>query len=317
MQIPAPAGAVIGTICLSLAPVEAARLGPPSATLAQPDVKVLVVTVADKHSPNRALFRVSKILKGEAEPEVLLRMDPASLAQLEPGRPYLIGYSELRTNPLFRKGAEKDPEGPHLVELAGVGDAWFEDSPAMRTVALGAEASGRPVLEALLDVLEAEDSRQQRFAVFELYGRTELLRTISKSDLKRVLGVLERSGLDPLSRNFLLQAMRFSPVELGRGWLAAQCRQVLDGAALELNPLSNVPDLVRNSALLLGEVGTAGDVGRLARHLQSNDSGVGKAALTAMDRLDREEARRLASTMLESGQLKDEVRMQLRRYLEQ
>ncbi len=293
----------------------AARLGPPSAALATEDVRVLVAEALEKRPDGRILFRKREDVTGEAPAEVLLRLGPEAFARARIGQSYLIGYTHLRDNPLFRKGKEEDPEGPRLVELAGVGDALLDDSPSMRALATSTEATPAEALDAVLDTLESSSPTNRRFAIFELFARPELTRLAGEEELQRVLAVLD-GELNPLSRNFLLQAAHQFPRELGRDWLARHCRRVLDRATLRPDPLSNTPDLVRNTARLLGQTGLASDVGRLARHLRSSDTGVAKAALGAMDALDPAGTRLQASDVLESPDLPEETRRVLRTYLD-
>ena len=78
---------------------------------------------------------------------------------------------------------------------------------------------------------------------------------------------------------------------------------------------SSVPALLVIAARALAKTGAAGDLELLEKHFVSNNSGVTKAALKAMDSLDSVATAQAVTRALEQGGLHTESRRALEAYL--
>ena len=76
-----------------------------------------------------------------------------------------------------------------------------------------------------------------------------------------------------------------------------------------------MPGLVRTALTGLAQAGNRNDVRRVSAHLKSNAPGVAKAALAALDTLDREAAVAAVNSALENDAMHRETKRAFEAYL--
>lgn len=302
----------------------AVRLGPPSEALVKEPHLVVAVEAREVLGDGRVAFDRREVLLGEGIPErIEVRVEEETLTAVEPGGRYVLGYKTLRRVGRSRTLYEDDPEGPSAVRLPVLGDALFEDTPEIRRIVLSAaakegseaKATAQELLDAVVRQLERPDAFSLRFVAAELLFRPELQELVGAKEARVVRERLRTLESDPFSRDLLLQAAStFSGVE-DEGWLAEESRRVLSSYGTELDLSSAVPSLLVTAAKALAKTGTAADVPLLERHLFSNNPGVAKASLSAMDVLDRAVAVAAVKKALGKDGLHAESRRALEAYL--
>lgn len=302
-------------LCLAPAAQGAKRLGPPSSALRQAS-HIVVVAEARLAGAGRLSLRPRLALFGQAPTEeIVVRVEGEGPPALAEGETYVVGYTAYRQIPLLRGGLELDPDGPRVLELPGVGPAWFADTPQIRLLVTSPEAEKRALLDAIFGLMAGSEPGGRRFAVLELALRPGLHGAVTAADLGVVQREL-RSAEDPMAREFLLQAARDLAGRFGGAWLAEICRAILAEAGTEYDLTSYVPQLVLTAVQTLEEFGGEEDVPRLAPLLHANNPGVAKAALGALDALAPAAALARALAACRAGDLHPETRRALGRFLE-
>ena len=155
-----------------------------------------------------------------------------------------------------------------------------------------------------------------RFVAAELLLRPELQEIVAPQDVEVLRKRLRTLAPDPLSRDLLLRAASTVAEREGGAWLAEECRHVLASYGTELDLGSPVPALLVTAAKALGKTGSAKDLKLLEGHFYSNNPGVAKAALTAMDGFDPAATAKAVKKALEKGGLHTESRRAMERYLQ-
>lgn len=299
--------------------VGAVRLGPPSEALVKEPHLVAAVEALEVLDGGRVAFKRRAVLLGDGIPERIEVRFLEEVPAVAPGERYVLGYQTLRRVAHSRTLYEVDPAGPSVVRLPVLGDALFEDTPEVRRIILSAageeKATARELLDAVVRQLEHPQVFSLRFVATELLFRPQLQDLVGPREVRVIrerLGALES---DPLSRDLLLQAASTFPRVEGGGWLAEESRRVLSSYATELDLSSGVPSLLVTAAKALAKTGTAADLPLLENHLFSNNPGVAKASLKAMDALDRAAAVVAAKKALGQDGLHAESRRALEAYL--
>lgn len=310
-------GIVTLAVTAALPAGAAKRLGPPSEALTAPENRTALVR-AVQIGEGDALFDRLTELHGETPERIRVRLGEESLARIAPGESYLLGYTVLRRDRRRAPVYELDPEGPRIVEVPAVGEALFEDSAALRRLVEVVEAGDpepRAVLDAVVAQLESPDPASRRLVLAELALRPELAEAIEASDLAVFRRLLESGELAPVAADYLLRALRPS---IGSGeleWLRPVCLDIVGSHDRHLDLGSLVPALLETALEVLAEVGKAGDAERLVEHLYSNNPGVGREALGAIEALDAELAVRSAAEALETGGVHGDVAREISRLL--
>jgi hypothetical protein len=300
--------------------VGAARLGPPSVYLSKEPHIVAVVEAHEKTEDGRVVFKRLEILMGDRQVEdrLVVRMADESVNEVKAGARYILGFTTLRPVARHRGLFEPDPNGPSAVRIPGLGDALLDNTSEIRRIIL-ASAEEEPDLRKLLDAVLVQLARRStnslRFVTAELLLRPELQQRISPKDLAVVRKRLRSLAHDPFSRDLLLQAAGTLTERLGGGWLADECRNALGGYGTELDLSSPVPALLVTAARYLGANGAASDHLLLEKHLLSNNPGVTKAVLRAMDALDPKATEKAVRNALETNNLHPESRRALEVHL--
>ncbi len=302
----------------------AKRLGPPIEDLqSDPErIRIVIAQAAKKTEPNRILFTISERLSGEAPDEVLLRTDEQSFADVVASGSYVVAWSYMRRNRRVIGGWETDPDGPFTVQLMGLGaTALFEDTVDTRFLfAPGTKEvtgnEGRQI-DALLAQMQRPDFRSRGLVISELYLRSDLIEAMQPAQVNVLKNVLQKQELDPQHRDFVYRSALLLPKDMTPPWLAEEFRKtiILHGSQYDLS--SFVPGLVRTAARGLQQTGGASDIDLLSILLYSNNPGVSKAALEAMDYLDAGATLGKAEQALGRGWIHSETRSELRRYLRQ
>ena len=302
----------------------AKRLGPPIENLqSEPErIRIVVAEAQGKKEPNRVLFSISERLSGEGPGEVLVRTREEDFADVVVGRSYVLAWSDLRRNRRLVAGWEKDPEGPFVVQVIGLGStALFEDTPEIRFL-FAASAADDPVnsgrqLDALLAQMQREDLRSRGLVITELYLRPDLTEVMIPEQVEALKTVLQTQPLDPQHRDYLFRSAVRLPGELTSPWLAEAFRKTIIEYGTQYDLSSFVPGLVRTAARGLEQTGEPSDIDLLSNLLYSNNPGVSEAALVALDHIDSTAAAGKAEQAIERGWIHDETRRVLVRYLDQ
>lgn len=300
----------------------AQRLGPPIEDLQSvPDRIRIVIAVANKKTvPASILFSINERLSGESPDEVLLRTDEATYTDVKVGRSYIVAWSDQRRNRRVVGGWEEDPDGPFIVQLMGLGvTALFEDTPHTRFLftpgAIAKSENSSGLVNALLAQLQSEDFRSSGLVISELYLRPDLTELMDKPQVEKLQTVLQTRTLDPQHRDFLLRSALRLPQDLTSPWLGEEFRKIIIEHGTRYDLSSFVPGLVRTAARGLQQTGTRSDIDLLSILLYSNNPGVCKAALSAMNHIDPEATAVKAKQALERGWIHDETERELSRYI--
>jgi hypothetical protein len=293
----------------------AKRLGPPIEDLqSEPErVRIILAEAIKKTESNRIHFSISERLSGEAPDEVALMIDEETFSEVVVGRSYIVAWTYLRRNRRLRTGWEENPDGPYTVQLMGLGvTTVFEDTPDTRFLfapgSIAQSGNSGKQIDALLAQLQREDFRTRGLVISELYLRNDLTEAMNPAQVDVLKGVLQNQALDPQHRDFVFRAVLRLPPDLTSPWLAEEFRKtiILHGTQYDLS--SFVPGLVRTAARGLQQAGAPSDIDLLSSLLYSNNPGVSKAALAAMNQLDPGAALVQAERAIERGWIHGETR---------
>lgn len=310
-------------VAAAVQPAAAAkRLGPPVEELQSvPDrIRIVIAEVREKPEPGKIVFSVKTPLTGDSPDEVTLRLDEDSFDDTTVGQSHIVAWTDKRRNRRVIGGWEKDPDGPYVVRLLGLGStALFEDNPDTRLLfspgTITDPNAGASLTDALLAQMQREEQRSRGLVIMEFWLRKDLTAEMTAEQVNLFADAVRDSAVPPQQRELLFQTALQLPPENTSPWLAEELRKTIIWHGTQYDLRSFVPALVRTAARSLGQVGTAEDIELLDTLLYSNNPGVSKAALGAMDQLDRETAIARAQRALERGWIHNETRLALRRYL--
>ncbi len=312
---------LVAMITMPLVGQAARPLGPPIAEFFKGDNRVARGVVVEKPADNKITIRVSDYLYQSDDGVLILSVDTDVFAEVKVGTEYVFVFSRLRKNRLLRDEWEVNPDGPALVKARGL------DTPAIYTnnVAIAAllePTDGRDELSVdaetsmLLRLAEnSGDGRARELAVFELYLRHDLQSAISGNNAERYATITR--SVDPRLKNFLLEGARRFPEERRAFWLRLQYREVVTAHGTELELNSHIPLLIKNSLSGLREEGTVDDLEMIGKHLYSNAPGVAKAALSALDAIDPQQALARAQQAVQANKIHLVTRRALTTYIKQ
>jgi hypothetical protein len=301
----------------------AKALGPPIEHLldAPERIRIVVAVAREKTGPDKIRFAVGERLSGEAPDEVILRTDANTHADVAIGTSYLVAFSYLRKERMFREGWEEDPEGPSIVSTMGLSTvALFEPTPGMKHLfspgaVTNPDGAGR-LIDALLELIPRADRRARGLAIEELFLRRDLTGRMDAAGADKLRAALQTAELDPRHHDWLLQAASRVPPDLTAPWLGEELRRIIITNGTQYDPHTFIPTLVRTAAEGLKTAGNASDVELLSLLLYASNPGVAKAALATMTHLDKSGATRKAEQALARGWILDETRRVLTRFLE-
>ena len=303
---------------------------------------VLAVATAKKIiAPDRVVFVIDEILSDEraelltegpreertawieptsnATPAArswVVRMSPETAASVRLGETYIIGISRFLRGRFPIPKWQLDPEGYRLIDVQAVGEALFAASPDLEFLltlpANPDDLAPRQSIDRILALLSDQPLTTRRAAVLELCFQPQLGELLTPGEIGRLQSMIEDEDEDPVIRDYLLQAAAlFAPINKP-DWVAATCRSVLRGAALDVQLGSTTATFQHTALRTLKERGNANDVTLVARLLRSASPGVTLSALQTMEALDLRQALALARAALESEGLPE----QSQRYLE-
>lgn len=297
----------------------ATELKAPVKMLMKEHNQVAVVKAVAKSPDSRIRFEVLEAFHGEPGPEVTIRMDEPTSADVEIDATYVAAFSDVRRNFRFRELRERDPEGFRLLSILGGGPALVDASPAVRLL-FQSHAAADPVpsaklLAAALDAIASHDDRTRIFGTLEISLRPEWLGLIGKDQVARLRGFLDDPSYGPDVRNLLLEVAGKLSDELKDPWLAAEARRTLRELDPQFDLTTFFPRLAMTAIRILGEGGGVPDSSLIGRFLEANNPGVVAAALESLDGLDPSLARSRAAVVLERDDLHAESRRILTEYL--
>jgi hypothetical protein len=309
-------------VAVTQATPAAKKLGPPIEDLqSTPDrIRIVVAEAKDKPDKGKIRFAITERLIGEAPEEVVLRTGQDSYFDVEPGQSYVVAWTYMRRNRGVIGGYEEDPAGPSTVTVLGLGATTiFEGTPEMRYlfspgVVTDPNAADR-VIAALLTQMRRPDHRTRGLVIAELYLRKDLTEKVSADQARSLQEILQAKDLDDQHRQLLYDtAVRVDPA-LTTPWLAEDMRNTIQQHGAQYDLRSFVPSLVISAAEGLQQRGNADDIELLGTLLYSNNPGVSKAALAAIDHFDPAAAKARGEQAMKDGGIHDETRRVLTRYL--
>jgi hypothetical protein len=302
----------------------AKRLGPPIEDLqSDPErIRIVIAQATEKSKANRILFSISERLSGEAPDEVLLRTDAQSFADVVAGNSYVVAWSYKRRNRRLVEGWEVDPDGPFMVQLMGMGaTALFEDTPDTRFLfapgSIDVSGNKKQQIDALLGQMQRQDFRSRGLVISELYLRPDLIEAMQPAQADVLKRVLQKQQLDPQHRDFIYRSALRLPAGMTTPWLAEEFRKTITLHGSQYDLSSFVPGLVRTAARGLQQLGEESDIELLSTLLYSNNPGVSRAALDAMDHIDPGVTLVKAEQAIGQGGIHGDTRSDLQRYISQ
>jgi len=314
----------LGILMLAASPptLAAKRLGPPIEELqsAPKRVRIVVAEAREKPEAGKILFAVTGEISGKSPDELLLRTDEQTFIDVKTGQSYVVVWTDKRRGSSPGKRWETDPDGPATLQTTAVGATTvFEDTPELRFLfapaTMADDTTAGRQLDALLTQMQREDPRSRGLVITELLLRDDLTALMGPEQITIVKNVLETADLEPLHRDYLLRSALRLPSEVTAPWLAEQFRKVIILNGTQYDLASFVPALVRTAARGLQQVGEPPDIALLGTLLYSNNPGVAKAALAAMDHFGPETAAGKARQALARGWIHGETRLALEHYL--
>lgn len=304
-------------------PAHAAKqLGPPIAELLSDPgrTRIVIAVASQKTDAGRIQFSVNERLSGDSPDSVLLRTDETTVAEVVVGQSYVVAWTYLRRNRSVIGGWEKDPEGPAIVNILGLGSAaLFEDNPSIRFLFTNDASTERENasqwIDALLGQMTQQDSRSRGLVIMELYLRPELATQMSRSQANALNDVFKTKTLAPQHRDFLLRSALHLDPDLTSPWLGEEFRRVIIEHGTQYDLRTFVPGLVRTAAQGLQQTGGPSDMELLSILLYANNPGVAKAALATMDHIDSGATVIKAQQAIRRGWIHGETRLALQHYL--
>ncbi len=288
--------------------------------------QLALVQVQAKPAADKLRVTALEQLHGETPAELEVRGDAQVFANLKIGQKVILSYSTLRKNPLLRDVREIDPEGAKATTLVLLRSVVLGDSPDLRILLErpGKEAKegahqelARRHLKALLRELNHPTAANRRLAVAEFFTRSDLRELIESRHHRQLAQALDNQDLALDAKDFLLRGVLLLPVAKRGSWLAKASRRIIDTTEPQLDLTTSAPALAQAAAWALRDGGKRRDAQRLDKLLYSNNPGVAKAALEAMDQLDPERALEGVQRALKSDDLQAEARRVLGIYAEQ
>jgi len=311
---------IIMTTALPMSGHAARPLGPPIAEFFRTENQIACAAVLEKSGGNKVEARVTDYLYGTDDETVTIMVDESVFADVRVGAEYVFVFSRLRKNRLVRDEWEVNPDGPSLVKVRGLDTPAIYENNAAITALLapnrGTELSAVSETSMLLELAENEnDTRARELAIFELYLRNDLQSAVSADNARRYATIT--AGADPRLKNFLLQGARMFPQQRRTPWVKREYRNAIANYGIDLDLNSDVPLLVKNALLGLRHEGTPDDLELISKHLYSNAPGVAKAALSALDAIDPQQAMTHAQQAMQTDKIHLVTRRALTIYIEQ
>ena len=285
--------------------------------------RVAVLEAIARDDGSKVAFKVRQTFYGETGEEtgeeVTVRLDEATYGDVEPGKTYVVAFTNVRRNFRFRELREIDPEGFRVVGILGGGPALLDDSPAVRLL-FQAELAEEPPppaerVAAAFATLSSDDQRTRAFGVLEISLRPEWIALMSDQQVAGLRRYLSDPGFGPDLRDRLLGIAEKLPAALKGPWLAEETRRTLREIEPQFDLTTFFPRLATTAIRMLGTEGGRADGSLVARFLEANNPGVVEAALEALDRLDPGLARSRAKVILKRDDLHAESRRLLTEYL--
>ena len=315
----------IAVIALFAGPLTAATwVQPPSEILTRNENSAVVVEAIGSGESGAGetvtyRFKTRKVLHGEAEPVLRVRMEAETMDRIEPGARYVLGYTDLLPVPLQKKTFTSDPQGPRIIDMDDAGPALVEDTKAVRRLIATAKSTdprdAERDVKLILRQMDDDQPAALRFVAAELHLRRGLSEKLTSDAGEALDAAWRRAADDPLARYHLLSVTEKQVAVLGPDRVARYAREVLDSHGARLELASYRPLLILTAARALGPVGLNDDLLRLERHLYSNNTGIPKVALPSMAAIDPEATLEAVNRALALEDLNPETRRVLNAYL--
>jgi len=263
---------------------------PPTKELTRNLTYVILAEALAKPAINKVVFRRIQAFGSETDSKVTLRMKPQAYEAIELERRYVIAYSSVKSDRQFHDHKYIDPKGPRLKNVRGLGTpAVFENTPEVRYLfdTAGKNPPAGEVVNALLRQMARPDEWTRAMVVLEFLLRPELHGLVSKMDREAFDAVLSAGNANSELKTFVLQAAENFPADVQQNWLDGHYRRALNTLKPEFDLASFEPGFALAAINGLGKRGTQSDSKTIKPFLTSNAPSVARAAINAMDKLDR------------------------------
>ncbi len=285
---------LLAMVLAPVAPIAAKLLLPASQALRGEHHQIMEATVVAIPAADRVTLRRERKLYGHPAAAVTVRLEPRSVAALEVGQRCLIAYSDWY-KVRFPGRSGKDPEGPQVLRVPGVGQALFAPSRvARRLLTQSSELDDQALLDLLIKGLKQADPATQRLFIADLMPRRQLHAALGERRLAALAAFGSDPHVDPEAREYLLATAQRPPHSLGASWWSRSARHLLRSSELDLDPISPRPQLIRTALRALPRHPEVEDFDLAARWLHSPHGGLVRGAVKALGALDR---RRLAAAI--------------------
>ncbi|MBI2382038.1 MAG: hypothetical protein HYV16_14890 [Gammaproteobacteria bacterium] len=312
----------ISALALQLGTAQAAKLVPPPLSFlvsGNEGHNQIAIAVAEAHEgPSRIRFKASQVLLGAPFQSESIKLDPVALDGIKPGESYLVVFSQFRRNPVLRGVSEVNPEGAVARGFPEVKSAVFRQGPAIQTLfvqEIAKEADPGKRLQATLAALATDDETARILAAEELLLRPALLGSLDEPQFARLQTLAGEKSHSFLVRDLLWQACLQLPEARRGAWLAELGREFIATQGHRYDLASRQPSTMISAIKFLGAHVQAADRERLRQLVYSNAPGVAKAALAALDQLDREATRQWLAGLPADADIHKETRSAMASYL--
>ncbi len=225
---------LLAMLCTNVA--SAVDLQPPLLAMSSGQVQVAAGDIVGiDRDAGKIRFAVKETLRGDADGEIALLVDPGPLKTLSVDRGYLVFFSDLT------KGAKprtlvRNRERAHVLSFEGVSLALFRDNAAQRELLLSnpLELAAKPgYRDRVLAGLNSGDAQMADLWSGELALRADRLSPYSPAEIERIRDFIASPTAPPAGRaRLLLLAHDRQPV-LGEEWFSASAAALLAHLPLE------------------------------------------------------------------------------------
>lgn len=289
------------------------------------DLNMIITTrIATDSESNWVELNNAGVLWGKEDLEERVRLPASVAARMDKNQVYIVVYTR------WSRGSRPeehrlDPQGPKIINQAGVGWLIFPFSDRMKTLLTG-QAPGWPnessrFAEFLKPLVVTQQSPRVRALVaaellFGLAGMTDL-----PAEYHSALVAWVGDPLTPdETRTLILNAAPAAPDEQGskNKWRLDICRDVILQPPLRMEVGNPHWGLLRTCVDIVARSGTAArDWNRLERFLAGEHHAVAETALRGLEHWDRERALGAAEQVLKHMMVPPEVRRILTRFAAQ
>ncbi len=286
--------------------------GPVAELAANPHYLVGVVSIDDTLDQDKFRFSIDEMILGEwTEETVVLALEPMTAELIDPDDQFIIVFSNLRKQ---RQPATKQlvPVTPYLARLNVAGEAIIPNSDFAHRLLTGAMAkesgSAEAYVNALVEALDDQGPRLQRFIAAELYGDRALRDYAANNAGKLLAQYAVDQHNDPVARRLVLGVGQ-GPIPTG--WAKNVAKDILRDTPTRPLPGGYMPALVETAIELLQRT-DFDDAELLAPWLTVSHQGVAEKAVELLFRAPPDNAIAVATGAMDHSFMHANVRKMLR-----